>query len=236
MTKNIGNAVFWGVVVGAAAAISAYAALGFVAAANGDAPAAQTIPKMEVVDESDELAQQHRPHEVEAVEAGKLDANGVPIDGEKPIVAKMRAAFEQRLAEMAANAAENEGEAVSDGVSPEDEYVYQTGYNWGARDISQVKMATTTEELLGGDGVHRDGDGNTYTWYYHDIGDGPIDDRIPGCHYDENGVAYDEDGYIAVARSDYDPEVETIIDTPYGPAKLYDSCPIYGNVDIYTNR
>jgi len=187
-----------------------------------------------VVDASDELAQQHRPHEVEAVEAGKLDMEGNPIDGEKAIVARLREYAQKKRDEAAAIAAEAQQGDVSDGVYAEDEYPYQNEYNWGARDISQVKMATTTGELLGGDGVHRDGDGNTYTWYPNDIGNGSIEGRIPGCHYDDSGVAYDQDGYIAVAADGH--EYGDVIDTPYGDAKVYDFGSGYGNVDIYTNR
>lgn len=225
--------IFTAIVVGICLLLLIFAS-GCIPAEAEESEAASVPPV--IVDASDQKAQERRSHEVEAVEAGKLDSDGNPIDGEKFIVTKLREYVQKKRDEMAAIAAEAQQDDVSDGVCAEDEYPYQNENNWGSRDISQVKMATTTGELLGGDGVHRDESGNTYTWYPNDIGNGSIEGRIPGCHYDENGVAYDGDGYIAVARSDYDPEVETIIDTPYGPAKLYDTCPMYGNVDIYTNR
>lgn len=225
------NALFWAAIALAAVAIAAYAVIGIAQEGQG---AEAEIPRTIEVMESDDLAQQHRPHEVEAVEAGKLDAEGNPIDGEKVIVTKLREYVQKKRDEMAAIAAEAQQDDVSDGVYAEDEYPYQNENNWGARDLSQVKMATTTGELLGGDGVHRDESGNTYTWYPNDIGNGSIEGRIPGCHYDDSGVAYDQDGYIAVAADGH--EYGEVIDTPYGDAKVYDFGSGYGNVDIYTNR
>jgi len=208
---------------GAFLVVWAYSAL----SANAEEPAAEAIPEMESVSESDELAQEHRSHEVEAVEAGKLDAEGVPIDGEKPIVAKMRGAFEQKLAEVAANQAESEQEAEEEYVYAEMEYEpvyeYYGGYSGGS-------TATTTHDLLNGQGRASD-NGISYTFYYHDIGYGPLD--IPGENFDSDGVSYDGDGYIVVASRDH--ARGEVIDTPYGEAKVYDYCPTSGVVDIYTN-
>lgn len=92
--------------------------------------------------------------------------------------------------------------------------------------------ATTLTELLGDQGRSYDGNGTSYTWYEHDLGWGPLD--IPGEWFDSDGVSHDSDGYIVVASDDHDRG--TVLDTPYGQAKVYDKGSGYGNVDIYTNR
>ena len=92
--------------------------------------------------------------------------------------------------------------------------------------------ATTTHDLLNGQGRAYGDDGTSYTYYNHDIGYGALD--IPGETFDSDGVSHDADGYIVVAADGY--EYGEIIDTPYGEAKVYDSGSGYGNVDIYTNR
>lgn len=106
------------------------------------------------------------------------------------------------------------------------EPVYYGGYSGGS-------TATDLHTLLNGQGraYH---DGTSYTWYPNDIGNGSIEGRIPGCHYDDSGVAYDQDGYIAVASDDY--ATGDVISTPYGDARVYDHGSGYGNIDIYTNK
>ena len=107
---------------------------------------------------------------------------------------------------------------------------YSGGYSGGS---------TTSDlyTLLNGQGRAIGSDGTNYTFYYYDIGNGPIDYRIPGCYFDENGVAHDGEGYIAVARSDYNPDEPVVaIDTDYGPARIYDKCGVDGTVDVYTNK
>lgn len=92
--------------------------------------------------------------------------------------------------------------------------------------------ATTTHDLLNGQGRAYDENGTSYTYYNHDIGYGALD--IPGETFDSDGVSHDGDGYIVVAADGY--EYGEIIDTPYGEARVYDRGSGAGNVDIYTNR
>ena len=74
--------------------------------------------------------------------------------------------------------------------------------------------------------------GVKYTWYSEKVlpGGGL---NIPGRHVDGNGYVCDGDGYICVASCDY-PQ-GTVLDTPFGPAKVYDVCPTSGIVDIYVS-
>ena len=136
------------------------------------------------------------------------------------------------------NSTEEESEDESDGEYAEEYYEYQ---NWDYADYSGSQYyytpsgyeATDLDDLLGWQGRANDGT-TTYTWYPNDIGYGSIEGRIPDCHYDDNGVAYDGDGYIAVSADGY--EMGEVIETPYGDAKVYDKGSGYGNIDVYTNR
>ena len=115
-----------------------------------------------------------------------------------------------------------EMEPYSEYYEPYAEYY---GYSGGS-------TATTTHDLLNGQGRAYDENGTNYTYYNHDIGYGALD--IPGETFDSDGVSHDGDGYIVVAADGY--EYGEVIDTPYGEAKVYDHGSGYGTVDIYTNR
>lgn len=108
----------------------------------------------------------------------------------------------------------------------DDTYVYYDDTYIGG------SSATTTYDLLNGQGRAYGDDGTSYTYYNHDIGYGALD--IPGETFDDDGVSHDADGYIVVAADGY--EYGEVIDTPYGEAKVYDRGSGYGTVDIYTNR
>ena len=77
-------------------------------------------------------------------------------------------------------------------------------------------------------------DGTRYTWYSQNVlpGGGLNELNANGRHV-EGGYVMDGDGYIAVASSDY--EKGTVIDTPFGAAKVYDTGCASGTVDVYTN-
>ena len=74
--------------------------------------------------------------------------------------------------------------------------------------------------------------GMRYTWYSQNVlpGGGL---NIPGRHVGENDLIYDGDQYIVVASSDYG--YGTVVDTPFGAGKVYDSGCASGTIDIYTN-
>lgn len=78
-------------------------------------------------------------------------------------------------------------------------------------------------------------DQHTYTWYSENVlpGGGLADLNANGRHSD-GGFVKDGDGYIAVASCDY--EKGTVIDTPFGQAKVYDTGYLApGQVDVYTS-
>ncbi len=79
-------------------------------------------------------------------------------------------------------------------------------------------------------GVIYDG-GYKYTWYSELVlpGGGL---GIPGRYSDGNFVR-DENGYICVASSDFDKG--TILETPWGTAKVYDCGCASGTIDIYVS-
>lgn len=149
---------------------------------------------------------------------------------------KMQAAMRTEQLALVTEALEAEAEPEEEWVDEyyewyEPDYVeyyepvyYESSYTGGS-------TATTLGDLLNGQGRAYGEDGTAYTWYYHDLGYGELD--IPGEHFDEDGVSYDEDNYIVVATDAY--EKGTVLDTPYGEAKVYDSgCG--STIDVYTNR
>lgn len=73
--------------------------------------------------------------------------------------------------------------------------------------------------------------GYRYTWYSEKVLPGKAL-NIPGRHSDGNFVR-DGDGYICVASSDL--KKGTVVDTPFGKGKVYDTgCPS-GTIDIYVS-
>ena len=77
-------------------------------------------------------------------------------------------------------------------------------------------------------GVVYGSDGTRYTWYSQNV--------LPGgglTELNEKGYVCDGDGYIAVASSDH--PKGTIIETPFGTAKVYDTGCASGTIDVYTD-
>ena len=127
--------------------------------------------------------------------------------------------------------------ACVDGLAaePEPEYYeyyeptyYEPAY-WQTVDTSDGISASEFQWL----GVVEE-DGVRYTWYSQNVlpGGGLTELNANGRHV-EGGYVVDGDGYIAVASSDY--EKGTVIDTPFGEAKVYDTGCASGTVDVYTN-
>lgn len=73
--------------------------------------------------------------------------------------------------------------------------------------------------------------GYRYTWYSEKVlpGKGL---NIPGRHSDGNFVR-DGDGYIVLASQDL--PKGTVVQTPFGPGKVYDYCGVSGTIDVYVS-
>lgn len=74
-----------------------------------------------------------------------------------------------------------------------------------------------------------------YTWYSERVlpGGGLTELNENGRH-SEGGFVKDGDGYIAVASCDY--EKGTVLETPFGQAKVYDTGYLQpGQIDVYTS-
>lgn len=84
-------------------------------------------------------------------------------------------------------------------------------------------------------GVVYDEAGTRYTWYSQNVLPGGGLDLLNGNgrSVNDEGLVVDEDGYVAVASSDY--PIGTVLDTPFGEAKVYDTGCASGTVDVYTN-
>lgn len=129
---------------------------------------------------------------------------------------------EQRIAEeMAAAEAQQQAEA--------EYYYYEPVYYSAPYDTSDGISAAEFQWM----GVVEE-DGVRYTWYSQNVlpGGGLNELNANGRHV-ENGFVVDGDGYIAVASSDY--AMGTVVDTPFGEAKVYDTGCASGTIDVYTN-
>ena len=78
--------------------------------------------------------------------------------------------------------------------------------------------------------------GVTYTWYSENAlpGGGLTELNNNGRTVNEDGFVVDGDGYIAIASPYGQDEIGTIIDTPWGEAKVYDANS-GGSYDLYTS-
>lgn len=101
---------------------------------------------------------------------------------------------------------------------------------WTESDVSDGISAAEFQWL----GVVSD-EQHTYTWYSERVlPGGGLDDLNANGRHSEGGFVVDGDGYIAVASCDY--EKGTVIDTPFGQAKVYDTGYLApGQVDVYTS-
>lgn len=109
------------------------------------------------------------------------------------------------------------------------EPTYYAPAYWQSVDTSDGISASEFQWL----GVVED-DGVRYTWYSQNVlPGGGLDELNANGRHVEGGYIVDGDGYIAVASSDY--EKGTVIDTPFGTAKVYDTGCASGTVDVYTN-
>ena len=148
----------------------------------------------------------------------------------------MPAVVEQRP-EAGEQAAAPDSEPISDAVyeEPEPDYVWEpewaAGPAWTSPDAISEPVGETDFKTRGV--VYEDG--TRFTWYSEAVLPGGGLDELNGNgrHTDGEGYVRDADGYIAVASSDH--EVGTVLDTPFGDAKVYDTgCPS-GTVDVYVN-
>ena len=73
-----------------------------------------------------------------------------------------------------------------------------------------------------------------YTWYSQNVlpGGGL---NIPGRHVNGQNFVCDENGYIVVAADPSTLAYGSVIETPFGTAKVYDTGCAPGTIDIYTN-
>ena len=138
-----------------------------------------------------------------------------------------------QLAETRAEAAETESETWEDGEWYSEPHYedsgYYGGYDWQQIDESDGISAAEFEWL----GVVEE-DGVKYTWYSQNVlGGGGLDELNANGRHVEGGYVVDADGYIAVASSDY--EKGTVLDTPFGAAKVYDTGCASGTIDVYTD-
>lgn len=105
---------------------------------------------------------------------------------------------------------------------------YEPAY-WQAVDTADGISASEFQWL----GVVED-DGVRYTWYSQNVlPGGGLDELNANGRHVEGGYVVDGDGYIAVASSDY--EKGTVIETPFGTAKVYDTGCASGTIDVYTD-
>ena len=74
--------------------------------------------------------------------------------------------------------------------------------------------------------------GYRYTWYSTNEGSAGYVPGIPGRYTGADGIIRDENNYIVVASSTH--SKGTIVPTPFGEGKVYDTGCLPGTIDIYT--
>lgn len=108
-----------------------------------------------------------------------------------------------------------------------DAQVYQ---EWDANEYEASSDGITADEFRF-QGVVYEG-ATRYTWYSQSIlPGGGLDELNTNGRHVEGGYVVDGDGYIAVASSDH--EKGTVLDTPFGAAKVYDTGCASGTIDVY---
>ncbi len=136
------------------------------------------------------------------------------------------------------SSAETASSSSSAGSSYEADTSYSSTESTETVSESSSSSSSSSYASTGGDGVLTKNKGVNYyngrmeTWYTQRIlpGEGL---NIPGRHLDDRGIVCDGDGYICVASDDY--PKGTVLETSLGMAKVYDSGPGSGIVDIYTD-
>lgn len=110
---------------------------------------------------------------------------------------------------------------------PYEEYYEEETYE---EEYVETYSTTYSPEYLMNMGVVYDG-GFRYTWYSERVlpGGGL---NIPGRWSDGNFVR-DGEGYICVASEDF--AKGTVLETPWGTAKVYDCGCAHGTIDVYTS-
>lgn len=110
---------------------------------------------------------------------------------------------------------------------------YDPGYSYSAPTYeaqTQYQAPSSGSGNFQSDGVWYD-NSYRYTWYssnaaYHY--------RTPEWSAGSDGIYRDSEGYVVVASSDH-AQGTVIKDTPFGPAKVYDTGCASGTLDVYTN-
>lgn len=129
---------------------------------------------------------------------------------------------------LAAELIEEPTEYVGEYVEYYEPTYYEPAF-WQSVDTSDGISAAEFQWL----GVVEDGE-TRYTWYSQNVlPGGGLDELNANGRHVEGGYVVDGDGYIAVASSDH--EKGTVIETPFGTAKVYDTGCASGTIDVYTN-
>ena len=116
---------------------------------------------------------------------------------------------------------------------------YSSEAAWEA-ECSGTLRAFAQQEAAGGTGFMEAGvvedNGRTYTWYSERVlpGGGLDELNANGRTVNESGYVVDGDGYIAVASPWGADGIGTVIETPFGMAKVYDACE-GDSYDVYTS-
>lgn len=150
-------------------------------------------------------------HSINEINSLLEEATGIIADAESD-----RDYAEALKAQSVTNESSGASSASSSGYS-------YSGGGYSSGDASNFKSAGVVYQ-----------NGVRYTWYSQNVlpGGGLTELNNNGRHV-ENGFVKDGDGYIAVASSDH--PKGTVVDTPYGQGKVYDSGCASGTIDIYTN-
>lgn len=159
------------------------------------------------------------------------EVNDLPAPATAPCDEEIR--YQQLRAIAESRDAEEYQEWYESDYVPQYQVYDVSGYYAPANDTFSAENGVTAAEFQWR-GIVEDGE-HFYTWYSERVlpGGGLSELNSNGRH-SEDGFVKDGDGFIAVASCDH--EKGTVIDTPFGAAKVYDTGYLQpGQIDVYTS-
>ena len=174
------------------------------------------------------VAQAHAERPVSHVRYVEFaDVSDSPDDGSEKRRRDAQAQTRRQLAELsAARIASEAAESAEEAWIAPDAGAYAEYGETAAHAPSDASDFRTAGVVYGDDGTR-------YTWYSERVlpGGGLDELNANGRHVTEDGYVADADGYIAVASSDL--PMGSVVETPFGAARVYDTGCASGTVDVY---
>lgn len=158
-----------------------------------------------------------------------LDAKLTKLSNLKDELEARKQQHEEELARLEAERlAQEEAERIAAEEAARAEAYY---YNYSYSEPSySYSSGGSTNDFASAGVIYQDG--NRYTYYSSNV---LYHYRTPEWTAGSDGIYRDSDGYVVVAANPNQYGYETVVSTPFGDGKVYDSGVPQGTVDIYVN-